>query len=91
MQLSYHVSVLGTLQAQEMPRLRDDFQYSRRVMQSLEADLDAVSRDVLQLQQEGSVNIARGAEQEACGHNVSLKGYCNATSTHWPQQHVLTR
>ena len=64
-----------------MPRLRDDFQYSRRVMQSLEADLDAVSRDVLQLRQQGSVNMARGAGQEPCGHDVSLKGDCNATST----------
>ena len=84
------LSVLVTLQVQELPRLRDNFQYSRRVLQSLEGDLDAVSRDVHQLQQAGTVNMARGDVQEACFHNVSLKGGTCCNINHWPQQQVLT-
>ena len=82
-------SVLGTAQAQELPRLRDDFQYSRRVLQSLEADLDALSRDVLQLQQAGTASMATCDVQEACVHNVSLEGGLCCNSDHRPQQHVL--
>ena len=70
-----HFSVLGTLQALDLSRQQDDLQHSRRVMQSLEVDLDAVSRDVHQLQQEGSVNTARGDVRKVCGHDVSLKGF----------------
>ena len=85
----HHIALI--LQAQELPRLRDDFQYSRRVLQSLEGDLDAVSCDVHQLQQAGSVNAARGDVQEACVHNVGLKGLSCCNINHWPQQQVLTR
>ena len=68
---SYRVSVLGTLQALELSRLRDDFQYTRRVLQPLQVDFDAISWDVHQLQQEGSATMAGGGVQEACVQDVS--------------------
>ena len=86
---SCHSSVLGALQALDLSRQQDDFQYSRRVLQSLEVDVDAISRDVHQMQQEVSVNTARGDVREACGPDVSLEGCSCCNIDHWPQQHVL--
>ena len=57
-------SLLGTLQALELSRQQDELGYNQRCLQSLEGEVDAISRDMRQLQQGGSVVIAKGDEQE---------------------------
>ena len=64
-------SLHGTLQALELSGQQDEFGYDCRGLQSLEGELDAVNRDVRQLQQEGSVDIAEGDEQEVRIDDVS--------------------